>query len=675
MDWAEMDAAEWRRKYLEFPWNDYQLNIFEKIRDGLEDHLMVGAVAGSGKTTLLRGIVAALPASKKTAILAFNSHIARELRDEDKRIPGRVTCCTAHAMGLSLLRGYFGGATPEVEDNKYYRLAQDSYQFLLRECSKYEADKLKMTEEELEKKYPIPPVKFPETSKEEKARLRAFFRFIKNICSFAHKTLSDIDPSSLEKIISYYDIDVPSSIEPRNLEDKGKKDNEEDSLASSIKADLDEFIELNRRVLYWGIRSAVWCLKKGNQVARENMVISYDEMLYLPYAWGLIPARKDYVLIDEVQDASPAQLDLYKKYASQGARLIMVGDPNQAIMGFAGADAYAWHRIKSELNAFEMPLSVCYRCPSKHISLAQTVVPEIKSAASASEGFLDTLDHNKLPTVAQSKDLIICRKTEPLISICLKMISQGVYARVRGRDLGRSLTALVRKACKQEAVFPNTFIEVLNCHCKSNIDSLMEEGKEQAAESLRDRWRAVKVCFKSFHEECSDLSEFCDRVEDLFSEDQNVSIALSTIHRAKGSEANRIFLVGSNYLPFLFRAKFGWQKQAEWNLLYVALTRAKKELIFVPYPTEKEPDVSNYLKHPLGGIKLPQTPPSLSSQEYRENKKEERQSQADEDLDEVEWSVAQAKTLEQVKNPESEKKNKSTCSIDSPIASESAAFI
>jgi len=51
------------------------------------------------------------------------------------------------------------------------------------------------------------------------------------------------------------------------------------------------------------------------------------------------------------------------------------------------------------------------------------------------------------------------------------------------------------------------------------------------------------------------------------------AVLLSTIHRAKGMEADRVFLLEPLLLPHP-RATRTWEKEQEENLRYIALTRA-----------------------------------------------------------------------------------------------------
>jgi superfamily I DNA/RNA helicase len=53
------------------------------------------------------------------------------------------------------------------------------------------------------------------------------------------------------------------------------------------------------------------------------------------------------------------------------------------------------------------------------------------------------------------------------------------------------------------------------------------------------------------------------------------------VHKAKGLEADRVIILLPDKLPLKFPRQKEWELKQEMNLKYVALTRAKKELIFV----------------------------------------------------------------------------------------------
>lgn len=65
-------------------------------------------------------------------------------------------------------------------------------------------------------------------------------------------------------------------------------------------------------------------------------------------------------------------------------------------------------------------------------------------------------------------------------------------------------------------------------------------------------------------------------------------IKLSTIHRAKGLEEDRIFILNYNEFPLNRLDQKDWEKEQELNLKYVAVTRVKKELFLVESEDHEE---------------------------------------------------------------------------------------
>jgi superfamily I DNA/RNA helicase len=78
----------------------------------------------------------------------------------------------------------------------------------------------------------------------------------------------------------------------------------------------------------------------------------------------------------------------------------------------------------------------------------------------------------------------------------------------------------------------------------------------------------------------------CNELDNIFGDVPDSGfVKLSSIHRAKGLEFERVFyLVTDNPR----RPLQAWEKQAEDNLRYVAATRAMQSLILIPVQRTKE---------------------------------------------------------------------------------------
>jgi DNA helicase II / ATP-dependent DNA helicase PcrA len=78
-------------------------------------------------------------------------------------------------------------------------------------------------------------------------------------------------------------------------------------------------------------------------------------------------------------------------------------------------------------------------------------------------------------------------------------------------------------------------------------------------------------------------ADLCRKIDALFNSEQP-DMTLSTVHKAKGLEADRIFLLNPDEMPLKWPNQQAWELQQEHNLKYVALTRAKGELYLVRSP-------------------------------------------------------------------------------------------
>lgn len=281
---------------------------------------------------------------------------------------------------------------------------------------------------------------------------------------------------------------------------------------------------------------------------------------------------------------------------------------HNSIYGFAGADNRSIENIIDRIEAKVLPLSICYRCPTQVIELAQEVIPHIEPRPDAPPGTVVQLPEDKLPTTAKPGDMIVCRLTAPLISQCIEFIKAGIPARVEGRDIGKQLTQIVDKVTLRENFVWDDFLLFLNAHRLQQAKLLADkDADETQIISWHDRCDAVQACYESMAATSPD--ELKGKIESLFDE-ANPLIKLATIHRCKGLESDRVFIIAPEKLPLMVS---GWQQEQEWNLRYVAVTRAMQELYIVGEPLAPGPYANGERPAPVeevGPMVLyPQPPP------------------------------------------------------------------
>jgi superfamily I DNA/RNA helicase len=263
-----------------------------------------------------------------------------------------------------------------------------------------------------------------------------------------------------------------------------------------------------------------------------------------------------------------------------GGLMMFVGDPNQAIMSFAGADAESYWAIRDETGAREMPLSICYRCPETHLALAREIVPQIEAAPGAPAGILRYGGEDTLVHEVREGDLVLCRRNAPLLKHCLRLIQSRRPARVRGRDVGKELANLVRDIGETAKDF-RLFLKVLEeFEARSEERLVAQDASETLIDILHDKCEAVRTCYEGFA--ANDAEELAGQIEAIFSDvpDDNC-IWLSSIHRSKGLENDRVFVLEYGRLGQGHPRQRPHELVQEVNLKYVALTRARKELVLL----------------------------------------------------------------------------------------------
>jgi DNA helicase II / ATP-dependent DNA helicase PcrA len=139
----------------------------------------------------------------------------------------------------------------------------------------------------------------------------------------------------------------------------------------------------------WEIKHLV-AYKSYNALLKEQNLIEFDDLLLL--AWrilnesissaNLFRRLYQYILIDEAQDLNYAQYELIKSLCGETNRnVLMVGDPNQAIHGYAGSDEkfmneYFVRDFKLEIKTEKKAIAYNYRSSNAVIDFANKIMPK-----------------------------------------------------------------------------------------------------------------------------------------------------------------------------------------------------------------------------------------------------------------------------------------------------------
>lgn len=318
----------------------------------------------------------------------------------------------------------------------------------------------------------------------------------------------------------------------------------------------------------------------------------FDDMVYMPVRLGLVRPEYATLFVDEAQDLNPAQQSLA---LGAGDRLGVVGDPRQAIMGFAGADERSFHNLCDRLGGSprqlaDLGLSCCFRCPESHVRLARLLVRRIQPGAFADEGEVAEKKVVELVAGVLPGDMVVCRNTAPLVGLAYLLISRRVPVMVRGRKIGQNLTDLVKQLRPFD---PTDLVAKLTVWGRDQVEKLeAADAPAESVEQVQDRVQSLTALAS----QVQTLGELASLLDELFSDGSPAGkVLLSTVHRAKGLEADRVWI----YEPGLMPSRAG--DPQELNLLYVALTRAKQSLFLVDDAVRRKHGVGTWVENVAAG--------------------------------------------------------------------------
>jgi DNA helicase-2/ATP-dependent DNA helicase PcrA len=345
-------------------------------------------------------------------------------------------------------------------------------------------------------------------------------------------------------------------------------------------------------------------------------VVDFDDLL-----WRLADAmegdaefaavirwRHRHLFVDEFQDVNPAQFRLIRLWLGDRRDLCVVGDDDQAVYGFTGADAgYLVHFARHFPGAGVVRLEENYRSTPQVLAAAHAVLPGGRRkkplrptladgplptvAAYASdrdeaEAVARALHAAHLPGTGWAGTAVLYRTNAQSAPLEAALRAAGVPYRVRGaaRFLDRpAVAAALEELRRAAAAAPGL---PLNAHLAGLLEWAEEGAGGEAA--ARDRREHVDALVRLGHDYLAaddgvaSAAGFVTYLVTVLAEEDPTradAVELLTFHKAKGLEWPVVFITGleRGLVPIAY-AETPAALAEERRLLYVALTRAEREL-------------------------------------------------------------------------------------------------
>lgn len=317
-------------------------------------------------------------------------------------------------------------------------------------------------------------------------------------------------------------------------------------------------------------------VKTYGEFKDQNGLLDFHDMLDEAHRQNLNPSG-DVLMVDEGQDVSPAQWRLINRW-TDGRWSHIAGDDDQAIHTWAGADAHGMATFAERTGAQAMVLSQSWRIPAQVHRVAQGIVERIsKRVAKIYHPRAEEGSYEQVYDVPRSKDgdtLYLYRDHYHRRFLEGPLIDQGIPYRALSGFPGFFYVGQTQAVRTYKRVLGGGEFD------KEDLDYLLKYAGAKWHPVIKGRnWKALPTewtdVISQYAVRDSRWAQYVDSV-DLEAEPL---VRISTIHGAKGREAENVVLLNSIGKRSADAAAI--DPDAELRVFYVGVTRAKKTLTVV----------------------------------------------------------------------------------------------
>ena len=290
-------------------------------------------------------------------------------------------------------------------------------------------------------------------------------------------------------------------------------------------------------------------------------IIDFDDQILCPTVVDDVGFPKFQIIYtDESQDFSALNHKMLEKLV-EDRRLIAVGDPNQAIYGFRGADTLSMAHMAQQFNMVEYKLTTSFRCAKNIVKNANWHAPDMVAADNAPDGtvvYHKGWSSNDIP----DHSAILCRNNAPLFEVFLNLLTENRTPELSDKEIINKISRIMKDLGRNGMTWDES---------EKRINQWLEDTVKKLNENEDPApYNDMAACLKFIIRQHNTLGDAIDWINRIAK--QSGTILLSTMHKAKGLEYDTVFILDFNLLK---------NTDQDPNLRYVAETRAKLYLGYI----------------------------------------------------------------------------------------------
>ncbi len=390
---------------------------------------------------------------------------------------------------------------------------------------------------------------------------------------------------------------------------------------SELKKVFHKLKASNYNILFGGIFSLFKVLIGYEEYKSENKVIDFIDMLLISYK-KRYSLESDILIVDEFQDLSPLQYELYKLWSKEKKEVYLAGDDDQTIYRFICADSkYLLNEKKSldKNNGDEMVIlpktyrmlsnihNYCLDYIRKNVKAKNRVDKNVLSIKNGGEVIEEEIDGDLdrvLDFIRKEKFTFVLFRTNYYKKIFIQevLVPKGIiYYEIRGRSMWNHRTInLFNATIKLVNKNPLDVEEVkylienipfkfglLKKGLKSGFKD-MQKKEEYNLSDLLELGFSLKIFNLLKYEKLFDIYKITDPLKKTFNEAPKeiiklpIRLRIGTIHSSKGKEADDVILfkdISRFIANEITKDEESWE--SEMRVFHVGQSRAKERLIIL----------------------------------------------------------------------------------------------
>ena len=327
---------------------------------------------------------------------------------------------------------------------------------------------------------------------------------------------------------------------------------------------------------------------------KKKEILDFTDMIEMYIESGMIP-KLDVVFIDEAQDLCALQWRMVHKICQNAKQVYISGDDDQAIYRWAGADVDHLIRLRGEREVLQQS----YRCSKVIQNCSQRIIGRVRNRipkkwqGTDKSGFVQ---YHNYPEGVDLKEpgswLVLARTNYMLDEIERDIRLQGMlYKRNNKLPVSTKLLNAVEswKKLNREEIVPLVDIKNIYSYMSSQIG--IERGHKNLRMADKEEYELEELVMHhgllmagrpwdvAFDKVGNRDKEYLRAIEMRGNVSTNPQLHLSTIHGAKGGEADNVMLL----TDLSRKSQEAMEKDSddECRVFYVGATRARNQLHIV----------------------------------------------------------------------------------------------